>query len=154
MASTSTLKQQLIPFLVIGVGCAVIDFGITYTLDVPLGWQRDVAKAVGWVFGTIAAYVLNSKFSFNAKINAKKASAVFVLYAVTFAVQLVLWRVTDAPLASLGLVNPWKNLVSFIIAQGVATVTNFELQRHWIFRESKASGSPLSRPAEAAPATR
>lgn len=147
MASTSTLKRQLVPFLLIGVGCAVIDFGITYTLHKPLGWQRDVAKAVGWVFGTAAAYVLNSKFSFNAKINAKKASAVFVLYAVTFAVQLVIWRVTDAPLASLGLVNPWKDAVSFVIAQGVATVTNFELQRHWIFRESKVAENPLAPPA-------
>ena len=137
MASSSTLKQQLVPFLLVGVGCAVLDFGITYTLDVPLGWQRDVAKAVGWVFGTLAAYVLNSKFSFDAKINAKKASAVFVLYAVTFAVQMVLWRITDSPLTNLGLVNPWKNLVSFVIAQGVATVTNFELQRHLIFREAK-----------------
>ena len=137
MASTSTLKQQLIPFLVIGVGCAVIDFGITHSLIEFMGVQRDLAKAVGWVFGTLAAYVLNSKFSFDAKINAKKAGAVFVLYAVTFAVQMVLWRITDSPLTNLGLVNPWKNLVSFVIAQGVATVTNFELQRHLIFREAK-----------------
>ena len=137
MASSSTLKQQLVPFLLVGVGCAVLDFGITHTLDELLGWQRDFAKAVGWVFGTLAAYVLNSKFSFDAKINAKKAGAVFVLYAVTFAVQMVLWRVTDSPLTSLGLVNPWKNVVSFVIAQGVATVVNFELQRHLIFRESK-----------------
>ena len=137
MASSSTLKQQLIPFLVIGVGCAVIDFGITHSLIEFMGVQRDLAKAVGWVFGTLAAYVLNSKFSFDAKINAKKASAVFVLYAVTFAVQMVLWRVTDSPLTSLGLVNPWKNIVSFVIAQGVATVVNFELQRHLIFREAK-----------------
>lgn len=137
MASTSTLKQQLVPFLVIGVGCAVIDFGITHSLIEFMGVQRDLAKAVGWVFGTLAAYVLNSKFSFDAKINAKKASAVFVLYAVTFAVQMVLWRITDSPLTNLGLVNPWKNLVSFVIAQGVATVTNFELQRHLIFREAK-----------------
>ena len=137
MASSSTLKQQLIPFLGIGVGCAVIDFGITHSLIEFMGVQRDLAKAVGWVFGTLAAYVLNSKFSFDAKINAKKAGAVFVLYAVTFAVQMVLWRITDSPLTSLGLVNPWKNLVSFVIAQGVATVTNFELQRHLIFREAK-----------------
>ena len=137
MASSSTLKQQLVPFLVIGVGCAVIDFGITHSLIEFMGVQRDLAKAVGWVFGTLAAYVLNSKFSFDAKINAKKASAVFVLYAVTFAVQMVLWRITDSPLTNLGLVNPWKNLVSFVIAQGVATVTNFELQRHLIFREAK-----------------
>ncbi|MGX0629000.1 putative flippase GtrA [Corynebacterium afermentans] len=137
MASSSTLKQQLVPFLLVGVGCAFIDFGITYSLNEFMGVQRDFSKAVGWVFGTLAAYVLNSRFSFNAKINAKKAGAVFVLYAVTFAVQMVLWRVTDSPLTSLGLVNPWKDVVSFVIAQGVATVTNFELQRHLIFRESK-----------------
>lgn len=137
MASSSTLKQQLVPFLLVGVGCAFIDFGITYSLNEFMGVQRDFSKAVGWVFGTLAAYVLNSRFSFNAKINAKKAGAVFVLYAVTFAVQMVLWRVTDSPLSSLGLVNPWKDVVSFVIAQGVATVTNFELQRHLIFRESK-----------------
>ncbi|WP_286204905.1 GtrA family protein [Corynebacterium afermentans] len=125
------------PFLLVGVGCAFIDFGITYSLNEFMGVQRDFSKAVGWVFGTLAAYVLNSRFSFNAKINAKKAGAVFVLYAVTFAVQMVLWRVTDSPLTSLGLVNPWKDVVSFVIAQGVATVTNFELQRHLIFRESK-----------------
>ena len=147
MASSSTLKQQLIPFLVIGVGCAVIDFGITHSLIEFMGVQRDLAKAVGWVFGTLAAYVLNSKFSFDAKINAKKASAVFVLYAVTFAVQMVLWRITDSPLTNLGLVNPWKNLVSFVIAQGVATVTNFELQRHLIFKEAKAAENPLAPPA-------
>lgn len=137
MASSSTLKQQLVPFLLVGVGCAVLDFGITYSLNEFMGVQRDFSKAVGWVFGTLAAYVLNSRFSFNAKINAKKAGAVFVLYAVTFAVQMVLWRVTDSPLTSLGLVNPWKDVVSFVIAQGVATVTNFELQRHLIFRDSK-----------------
>ena len=137
MASSSTLKQQLVPFLLVGVGCAVLDFGITYSLNEFMGVQRDFSKAVGWVFGTLAAYVLNSRFSFNAKINAKKAGAVFVLYAVTFAVQMVLWRVTDSPLSSLGLVNPWKDVVSFVIAQGVATVTNFELQRHLIFRDSK-----------------
>jgi len=137
VASSSTLKQQLVPFLLVGVGCAVLDFGITHSLDEFMGVQRDLAKAVGWVFGTLAAYVLNSKFSFQSKINAKKASAVFVLYAVTFAVQMVLWRVTDSPLTSLGLFNPWKNVVSFVIAQGVATVVNFELQRHLIFREAK-----------------
>ena len=71
----------------------------------------------------------------------------FVLYAVTFAVQLVIWRVTDAPLASLGLVDPWKDAVSFVIAQGVATVTNFELQRHLIFKEAKAAENPLAPPA-------
>ncbi|MDK8663393.1 MULTISPECIES: GtrA family protein [Corynebacterium] len=147
MSSNASLKQQLIPFLVIGIGCAVIDFGITNTLDQALDVQRDLAKAVGWVFGTISAYVLNSKFAFNAKIDAKKASAVFILYATTFAVQMLLWRVTDEPLSSIGLQDSWKNAVSFVIAQGVATTTNFLLQRYWIFRGTKGDESPLAPPA-------
>ena len=147
MSSNASLKQQLIPFLVIGIGCAVIDFGITNTLDQALDVQRDLAKAVGWVFGTISAYVLNSKFAFNAKIDAKRASAVFILYATTFAVQMLLWRVTDEPLSSIGLQDSWKNAVSFVIAQGVATTTNFLLQRYWIFRGTKGDESPLAPPA-------
>ena len=132
----SAMKQQVLPFLIIGIGCAVIDFGITNTLDQALDVQRDLAKAVGWVFGTISAYVLNSKFAFNAKIDAKKASAVFILYATTFAVQMLLWRVTDEPLSSIGLQDSWKNAVSFVIAQGVATVTNFVLQSKVIFKDA------------------
>lgn len=149
VASTASLKKQLIPFLVIGVGCAVLDFGITYSLNEGMGLQREVSKAVGWVFGTIAAYLLNSRFAFKAQVDAKKAGAVFLLYGVTFAVQIGLYRITDAPLAALGLVNPWKDLVSFVIAQGVATVTNFELQRHVIFkRETKIveKQEPLATP--------
>ena len=141
------MKQQVLPFLIIGIGCAVIDFGITNTLDQALDVQRDLAKAVGWVFGTISAYVLNSKFAFNAKIDAKKASAVFILYATTFAVQMLLWRVTDEPLSSIGLQDSWKNAVSFVIAQGVATTTNFLLQRYWIFKGAKGDESPLAPPA-------
>lgn len=131
---SSTFFKQLVPFLIIGIGCAVIDFGITYPLEL-VGTQRDLAKAVGWIFGTLIAYLLNSKFAFQAEVNAKKAGAVFILYAVTFVVQILLYRWTEGPLISMGLVNPWKDGVSFVIAQGVATVTNFVLQRRVIFRE-------------------
>lgn len=126
--------KQLVPFVTIGIGCAILDFGITYPLDEYFGVQRELAKAVGWVFGTTAAYLLNSRFAFKANVDAKKAGAVFFLYAVTFAVQLGLYRLTDSPLAALGFTNPLKDVIAFIIAQGVATVTNFELQRHVIFK--------------------
>ncbi|SDS63594.1 GtrA family protein [Corynebacterium timonense] len=130
-----SVQRQLVPFVIIGVGCAIIDFGITYSLTELTPLTRGLSKAIGWVFGTIVAYLLNSRFAFQAQINVKKAGAVFALYAVTFGVQWFLYQITDAPLQSLGLVNPFKDTVSFIIAQGVATVTNFVLQRRVIFRE-------------------
>ena len=131
MSSSSAVFKQLVPFLIIGIGCAVIDFGITYSLTELVGTQRDMAKAVGWVFGTLTA-----KFAFQAEVNAKKAGAVFFLYAVTFVVQILLYRWTEGPLIAMGIdTNPWKDGVSFVIAQGVATVTNFVLQRRVIFKE-------------------
>ncbi|MDK8305294.1 GtrA family protein [Corynebacterium imitans] len=134
MSSSSAVFKQLVPFLIIGIGCAVIDFGITYSLTELVG--RDMAKAVGWVFGTLIAYLLNSRFAFQTEVNAKKAGAVFFLYAVTFVVQLLLYRWTEGPLIAMGIdTNPWKDGISFVIAQGVATVTNFVLQRRVIFKE-------------------
>ncbi|GAA1181248.1 hypothetical protein GCM10009631_20230 [Corynebacterium glaucum] len=133
--SASGVKKQLIPFVIIGVGCAVLDFGITYPVDELTSLSREMAKAIGWVVGTIVAYVLNSRFAFHAEVSAKKAGGVFVLYATTFAVQILLYRYSALPLRALGLNKFFTDLISFIIAQGVATVTNFVLQRRVIFRE-------------------
>lgn len=131
----NSVKKQLVPFIIIGVGCAVIDFGITYSLTELTSLSRDMSKVVGWCFGTAIAYLLNSRFAFQAKVSMKKAGAVFLLYASTFAVQVLLYNITEGPLIALGFENPWKDLTSFIIAQGVATVTNFVLQRRVIFSE-------------------
>lgn len=132
---TNSAKSQLLRFLVVGVFCAVLDFGLTYLLTHVSGFTRVTAKVFGWCLGTLVAYLLNSKFTFQAKITGKRALAVFVLYLSTLGVQTFLYWVTNDPLIALGLVNPWKDAVSFVIAQGVATVTNFVLQRVLIFRE-------------------
>ncbi|MCT1450897.1 GtrA family protein [Corynebacterium sp. p3-SID1194] len=128
-------KKQLVRFIVVGVFCAVLDFGLTHTLTRVVGYDRLVAKVFGWCLGTLVAYLLNSKYTFQAKVTGKRALAVFILYASTFGVQWVLFAVTNAPLRALGFVDPWKDAVSFVIAQGVATITNFVLQRVLIFRE-------------------
>ena len=129
------MKQQLIPFVIIGVGCAVLDFGITFSVDELTSLSREMAKAIGWVVGTTVAYILNSRFAFHAEVNVKKAGGVFILYATTFAVQILLYRYSAMPLRALGLNKFFTDLISFIIAQGVATVTNFVLQRRVIFKE-------------------
>lgn len=131
-----SLKSQLSRFVAVGVFTAMIDYSLTMILDTA-GVHRQMAKAVGWVFGTIAAYLLNSRFTFGAGISAKKATAVFILYSSTFAVQNFLWWATEAPLQALGFEGAVKNTISFVIAQAVATLTNFTLQRTLIFRAEK-----------------
>ena len=115
--------------------CAVIDSGTTLLLDYVLGVPRGWAKAVGWVAGTTSAYFMNAKWTFNSKTSAKATVAVAILYLSTFAVQNILYKVVPMPLHSFELPKFVVDTISFVIAQGVATVTNFVMQRAFIFKQ-------------------
>lgn len=132
----SSALVQLVRFTLVGVFTAIIDWSLTMLFTHVVGFDRQFAKAIGWVFGTLAAYLLNSKFTFKSAVSAKKATAVFILYASTFAIQQLMYWVTNAPLISLGFEGAVKDTISFVIAQGVATITNFVLQRVLIFKKN------------------
>lgn len=133
----NSLKTQLVRFVSVGVFTAAIDFGLTLALTA-FGLHRSAAKAIGWVFGTIAAYLINARWTFGSQVSGKTAFAVGMLYASTFAVQNFLYWVTNAPLMAIGFDGAVKDTISFVIAQGVATVTNFAIQRAFIFNPSKS----------------
>ncbi|AKE40317.1 membrane protein [Corynebacterium kutscheri] len=129
----ASLKTQLSRFIGVGIISAIVDLGLTLILQ-SLGLHRQVAKGFGWVAGTATAYVLNSKWTFNTQTSTSSAIAVGLLYLSTFAVQNFLYWVTDSPLHALGLIGTPKDVVAFVIAQGVATITNFVVQRVFIFK--------------------
>lgn len=131
----SSAIVQLVRFTTVGIFTALIDLSLTQLFTFVVGWDRQIAKAIGWTFGTIAAYLLNSRFTFKSAVSAEKATAVFILYASTFAIQQFVYWVTNAPLIALGFEDPWKDVISFVLAQGVATITNFVLQRVLIFKK-------------------
>ncbi|WIM67872.1 GtrA family protein [Corynebacterium breve] len=125
---------QLVRFTTVGIFTALIDWSLTiFFIDV-IGWPRQVGKAIGWVFGTLAAYLLNSRYTFKSEVSAKKAAAVFTLYASTFLIQQLIFWVTNEPLMAMGFQGATKNTISFVLAQAVATITNFVLQRVLIFK--------------------
>lgn len=132
--ASTTLKTQLFRFISVGVCTAALDYGLTIILTA-LGLHRSAAKAIGWVAGTIAAYIANARWTFGAQVSGRTAGAVALLYGSTFAVQNFLYWVLNAPLLSLGLDGVAKDTVAFVIAQAVATVTNFAIQRIFIFKE-------------------
>lgn len=128
-----SLKQQLGRFIAVGVFTAALDYGLTMVL-IALGLHRSAAKAIDWVFGTIAAYMANARWTFGAQVTGRTAATVAVLYGGTFAVQNLLFWLLNSPLMALGLDGAVKNTVAFVIAQGVATVTNFVVQRVFVFK--------------------
>jgi putative flippase GtrA len=129
MSPNLSLVTQVWRFIVTGGLSAIVDYGLYVGLHA-LGLQRDVAKMISWAAGTTTAYLLNRRWTFQAPPSKARLAAVWALYATTFLVQVGINHVLYTVWAD----KSWGVPMAFVIAQGVATVINFVVQRAVIFR--------------------
>ena len=129
MQPNLSLSTQVWRFLITGGFAAIVDFGL-YVVLLGFGLHVNIAKTLSFIAGTITAYLINRRWTFQAAHSHARLIAVCVLYALTFAVQVGINYFFYMEFES----QPWRVPVAFVIAQGTATVINFIVQRSIIFR--------------------
>lgn len=130
------LKTQGIRFLLSGGFCAIIDFGLTQLCQFAFGFSPYQAKTVGFIFGTITAYLINRRWTFQSEPSKRRFIAVAVLYTVAFFVNIGLYNLCFRLGVHVNIQEKIASLIAFVIAQGVATTMNFVVQRMVIFKKS------------------
>jgi putative flippase GtrA len=121
------LKKQISRFLVTG-SLAVLTDTIVYYLLIFIV-STIVAKGISFVSGTILAYVLNKRWTFNHNQRGVGSAIKFsVLYLSTLGANIC---VNELVLSQLN----ETYILAFLAATGTSTVLNFIGQKWWVFRK-------------------
>lgn len=133
--AANNTNQQLIRFILVGAFSAVVDFGSTSIFTWVFGFSDATSKTLGFILGTLTAYLINRRWTFQAEPSFKRFVITMITYGLTFLVQVGLYLVSIPWLEGIGLNDFWVRVFSFVIAQGTATVLNFLIQKFIIFRK-------------------
>lgn len=126
------IRRELGIFLIVGSLTVVVDFLTYQALLEWAGLDAGLAKAFGFLAGTVFAYVANRYWTFGRKHHRSGSFWRFgLVYAITLAVNVlinsvVLQKMTGAFAAV---------QIAFLLATGVSAILNFIGMKLFVFRE-------------------
>lgn len=123
--NSSTLRGQMLRYIVTGFFTVAIDFTLYYLLSHFI--SHSLAKGISFLSGTIFAYTVNKYWTFKkTQKSYKEMFSFLLLYSITLAINVAVNFVV---------LNMSGNiLIAFLMATGVSTVLNFLGQKLVIFK--------------------
>lgn len=126
--ATHATTRQVLRFAVVGVIATAVHYSILTAL-VEIGHVNKIAATtIGYVFGTIVSYVLNRRFTFEARGTPVMKS--FAKYALLYGIGALLNAAIFGALVQAGLYY----LLAQVIATGIVLFWNFLGARFVVFR--------------------
>ena len=126
------LTQQLQRFLITGFATVVIDFA-TYRLLLHLDSPTAIAKALGFITGTVFAYFSNKLWTFD---RAKGGSYVFSRFIALYVTTLIInVCVNSGVIAVLGEEEHFLAF-AFLIATGTSATLNYNGKKMVVFKSN------------------
>jgi putative flippase GtrA len=129
---SSNFNTQGLKYILVGLVCLVIDFGVTWLLLPAL--HLLLANSIGFLVANVANFLLAHRWVFQSKVPSSQSAntymAVLVVSLVGLALSdLIVWvtlSLWDAPF-----------LIGKFLAASIALVWNFGARKVWIYREVK-----------------
>lgn len=127
MAISKIKKKELLRFLVGGGSAVLVDF-LTYKFFMLAGVDRNIAKAVSFVCGSIVGFLINKLWTFESKCFSKREIIKYILlYSCTALINTgINYKVL--------MVFPF-DMAGFFCATGVSTTLNFIGQKYFVFQK-------------------
>lgn len=126
------IRRELLVFLIVGSLTVLLDF-LSYRSLLWTGWTgTGVAKASGFIIGTVFAYFANRAFTFGHRTHAPGSAWRFaLLYAVSLGANVGVNALVLGLLAGMAMAVQG----AFLVATGVSTVLNFLGMKMFVFRD-------------------
>jgi len=132
------IRRELLIFLIVGSLTVLVDFA-SYRGLIWFGTLNiDVAKAIGFLAGTVFAYFANRFWTFGHKAHAPGSAWRFgLLYASTLGANVLVNALALRLLASFAAALQ----VAFLLATAVSAILNFLGMKVFVFRSQASSES-------------
>ncbi len=132
------IRRELAVFLLVGATTVLVDYA-GYSLLLVANLPLDIAKAVGFLIGTVFAYFANKHWTFGHSEPARGSVWRFtLLYGLTLAANVLV----NAAFLQILLGQRWAHTGAFLVATGVSATLNFLGMKFLVFRQSASlSGS-------------